>query len=410
MDREIIYRFSSALLPNGEFLKDAAITCLDSQIINVEKFNPKSVASQENICDLRELTAIPGLINAHTHLEYTDFLGQIDNTNDFIKWIKQIIILKNKTTYEQFIESSKKGIDLCVKSGTTTVVDIASTDASIEPLMNAPIRKFICPEIISLDPKNAENIFNNFLKRIEKIKKDDLIQIGLSPHAPYTVSPDLYKLCTQYARDNKTLLTTHLCETKEEIEFLAQDNSKMENFLREINALPNKWKSPKLSPIEYLYSNNILNKNSLLVHLNYPSDKDIEIVQKSGASVVYCPKSHKYFEHDKYPLIKLLNAGVNVCIGTDSLASNDTLDILAELRAIKQEFKELNSKQILDLATINSAIALNYKHKLGRIEKNYFCDLTLIRNRDNKDITIDAIVEDESITHDGIIIAGRFIS
>lgn len=410
MDRNVIFRAGWALMPNGELIADAAIRCEGTRIASVGRFSSDNVVRDAKVFDFRNHVVLPGLINAHTHLELTYILGKIQPTNDFIKWIKKVIRLRKKASLDELRESSELGVDSCIQSGTTTVVDIAATDASIEPLKNAPIRKIVLPELISIDPDDAKNAFTKLLQRLKAIRQDDLLSVGIAPHAPYTISAELYKLTAKYSRDNGMPLSTHLCETREEIEFLRDADSKMGRFLKWRKLFPLSWEPPMAAPAKYLSSMNALGDNTLLIHFNYPSDEEIEIVKKSRSSVVFCPGSHRFFKHEPYPLVKLLDAGINVCIGTDSLASNWTLSILDELRVIRRDFPDIPAKQLINLATQNAACAIGTENELGRLAPNYLCDLTILKVPRSQNITsLDPILDNDEFQPVGIVVGGTFI-
>lgn len=160
---------------------------------------------------------------------------------------------------------------------------------------------------------------------------------------------------------------THVAETKEEEEFLRKGTGPLMDLARERGWLKGKWEPPGRSSVEYLAELGVLAPSTLLAHLNYPSASDTDLVAKSGASVAFCPRSHGFFRHDPYPLPALLSAGVNVCLGTDSLASNDSLSVLEEARLVTRDFPQLSPSAVFAMATTNGAGSLGLAGKVGEI-------------------------------------------
>jgi cytosine/adenosine deaminase-related metal-dependent hydrolase len=171
---------------------------------------------------------------------------------------------------------------------------------------------------------------------------------------------------------------THLAETKEEGEFLAKGTGPLMDLVRERGWLKGKWEPPGKSPVEYLAGLEVLGRGTLLAHLNYPSPSDIELVAKSGASVAFCPRSHRFFRHEPYPLNALLSARINVCLGTDSLASNESLSLLEEARMVAKDFPHLSPSLIFAMSTANGAVSLGLGGKIGVIARGAWANLLLL--------------------------------
>jgi cytosine/adenosine deaminase-related metal-dependent hydrolase len=175
------------------------------------------------------------------------------------------------------------------------------------------------------------------------------------------------------------LLATHLAETKAEIEFLENGTGEFVEFLKAVNVLPPGWLPPGLSPIRYLDKIGVLGPSSLLIHCNYLDEESIVRIKETQASVVYCPQSHAFFGHEEHPIRQLLNVGINVAIGTDSLASNSSLSMMDEMRFLFRKRKDLDSRDIIRASTINGARALNLGKVVGRLEPGYWADMAVLR-------------------------------
>lgn len=364
------------LVPNPELcIEHGAVAIKDTIIHHVGTFDEiKTLAGIEKIIDLGNAILLPGLINLHTHLDLTNLHNRIKPTHNFTHWVFQLIGARMRWKEENYIDSIVKGVGYCVEAGTTTVADIAHTKHSFSVLKKSPLRKIVYQEVIDLNPDHAEEIIKKTLTELSLVTRDNLFHTGISPHAPYSVSQELYQALAEIAQSKKISLCTHIAETRDEIEFLTKGTGNFPVFLRQIRAIPDSWQPPGLTPIHYLNKTGILKAKPVLIHCNYVTDEEISLINSCGASVAFCPRSHNFFGHANHPIKKLLRAEVNVGLGTDSLASNDTLSIVDEMKFLYSHY-ELPLKTILSMATINGAKALGLESKIGQIKENFEADL-----------------------------------
>jgi cytosine/adenosine deaminase-related metal-dependent hydrolase len=174
-------------------------------------------------------------------------------------------------------------------------------------------------------------------------------------------------------------LATHVAETKQELEFLRYGSGEFKDFLSGLGMLPDGWKPPGLAPVPYLEGFGLLDHPAILVHCNYLDEHSMSRILSRSCSVVYCPRSHAFFGHEPHPVRQLLDMGVNVALGTDSLASNDSLSILDEMRFLFRTRKDLKCDEIIRMATLNGAVALDFGGVLGRLRRGYWADMTVLR-------------------------------
>ena len=368
------------LIPNPEnCIENGAVAVKGTKIYRVGAFDEiKALTNVDKIIDLGNAIILPGLINIHTHLDLTNLHNRIKPTSNFTHWVFQLIGTRIRWKEEDYISSMEKGINLCMESGTTTVADIANTGYSFSVLKNSPLRKVVYKEVIDLNPDHAKDVLKQTQSELSTIMPDDLLSIGLSPHAPYSVSKELYQAIAQFARETGTPVCTHIAETRDEIEFLTKGTGSFPAFLKQIRAMPDNWQPPGLTPIHYLNETVILGNRPLLIHCNYLTDEEISTIKYSGASVAFCPRSHHFFGHTNHPFQKLLDAGINVGLGTDSLASNDTLSILDEMKFLSLRHS-ISPKTLLTMATINGAKALGLESNTGQIKEGFQADLCGVR-------------------------------
>ncbi|MBI5306995.1 MAG: amidohydrolase family protein, partial [Planctomycetes bacterium] len=308
----------------------------------------------EKIIDLGNAVIMPGLINVHTHLDLSNLHNRIKATSNFTHWVFQVIGARMRWKEEDYVSSIGKGAKLCIESGVTTVADISNTGHAFSVLKKFPLRKVVYKEIIGMKPEQAADIMKKLKEELTQVKTDELLSVGLSPHAPYSVSRELYQASCGFAGESRLPVCTHLAETQDEIEFLTKGTGNFPAFLRQIRALPDGWKPPGTTRIRYLNKLGIVSNRTLFIHCNYVSDEEVAIIQSSGASVAFCPRSHRFFGHVNHPVQRFLNAGINVGIGTDSLASNDTLSVLDELKFLSANHA-LSPQTLISMATVNGA-------------------------------------------------------
>ena len=368
------------LITNPEnFTENGAVAVKGTKIHRVGTFDEiRTLADIDKIIDLGNAVILPGLINMHTHLDLTNLQGRIKPTTNFTHWVFQIVGARIRWKEEDYISSIEKGIELCVESGTTTVADIANTEYSFSVLKKSPLRKVVYKEVIDLNPDHAKDVLKKTQTELSTITTDDLISIGLSPHAPYSVSKELYQAIAQFAHETDIPVCTHLAETRDEIEFLTKGAGSFPAFLRQLRAMPDNWQPPGLTPIHYLNETGILKNHPLLIHCNYVTDEEISTIKSSSASVAFCPRSHHFFGHTNHPVQKLLDAGINVGLGTDSLASNHSLSILDEMKFLSLN-NSIPPNILLTMATINGAKTLGLESKVGQIKEGFEADLCGVR-------------------------------
>jgi len=324
---------------------------------------------------------MPGFVNAHTHLELTCYHDQLQRT-PLWEWFDELIPIRRTTGAEQReAEGIQRAVEMCLAAGVTTVGDITRTGASIKALRDAPLRKVCFLELISgasQPPSSFDELvtmFDHLHSELNESKAPytDRLQLGISPHAPYTVRPTEIAACMDFACKRDIPITMHLLETKEESDWLRGRGATLQTIL-DSRGLATGDNPP--TNIEDWYAQTKPLERGLLAHMNYADDADIQRI--SDASVVWCPRAHAYFGHRNHPWQRMIEEGVNVCIGTDSLASNDSLSILDELRFVAKHHPACDLAMLLASGTINPARALGMGEKIGAIELRKRADLVAI--------------------------------
>lgn len=394
------------LLPNSlQVIENGALVIHGSKIADIGTYEAVKRGNDSEVRDLGEVVIMPGLVNAHTHLELTHHQGLVQRTSRFTDWLSQLI--RNHKSDSEWVDSAvKDGIEMSVAGGATTVGDIHGFGMSAYTHKNSPVRTVVFFETTGFSPERT----HIGVERIDDYlasspQKDALFLPAVSPHALYSTSATLYRYCLRLARSRGLPLCTHLSETKDEIEFLASGTGAFADLLKAFGISMKEWTPPGCSPIQYLKDIGILEYRPLLAHCNYLTEADIETLTASNATVVFCPRAHRYFHHNSHPICRLIKAGANVAIGTDSLASNWSLNMLDELKYLANTQNSLSPETIFDLVTINGARGLSLE-RVGKLQKGWYADVIGVAIPDDGQPVIQQIL-DESARNILTVVAGR---
>ncbi|MEW6408509.1 MAG: amidohydrolase family protein [Nitrospirota bacterium] len=356
------------------------------EIGNAESIIEKHKDSS-TVLRLTNVILMPGLINTHIHLELSGFAGLISEKNDFFDWVERLISVKLNTKRESYQSGSLKGLKELIRTGTTTVGEITSEDVSPYILAKSGMRCRVFFEVIGPDSSNSDTVLNSTINKIERFKEminEQRIltaKIGLFPHSCYSVSTDLLLKCNRYSLEYDLPMSAHIAETSEECNFLSNGTGKLKEMLRRIGvtSFPNTFSAP--SPIDYLDRIGLVSKNLMAVHAVHLSESDIETIANKGSSISHCPRSNKNLNTGTAPIDRFLKSNINLSLGTDSLASNTSLDLWDEMTFAYNQHKSsgVTPYDIFKMATINGAKALLMEAEAGSIEKGKKADIIAVR-------------------------------
>lgn len=341
-------------------------------------------AAGSKIVDLGDAILLPGLVNAHCHLDYTGMAGLWPPQKKFTDWIPRMLAAKAEWSYSDYARSWISGAKMLLQSGTTTVADIeAAPELLPEVWDSTPLRVISFLEMTGVRSKrDPAEILHNAMEKLESIPHPRCAA-ALSPHAPYSTSPALLRLCAEAARDRKLPIAVHVAESEQEFEMFTRARGEMFDWLKR-NDRDNS-DCGLGSPVSHLDRAGLLRENLLAIHANYLDDSDFALLNGRGVSIVHCPRSHAYFQHREFSLEKLLNAGINVCLGTDSLATiaktdkqDLELNMFQEMQTLARLRPSLPPATILKMATANGARALGLRGQIGELSGNAFADLISI--------------------------------
>jgi cytosine/adenosine deaminase-related metal-dependent hydrolase len=365
-------------------IPDGAVLISGKRITAVGTWSSLSDREWKQAFDLGDVALLPGFVNAHCHLDYTDMAGELLPQKQFPDWLKLMITAKSSWSYSNYAESWLHGANMLVRSGTTTVGDIEAVPELLPDVWEGtPLRVLSFVEMLGITSRRTPKaILGEATDRIESLS-NSRCATGISPHAPYSTLPELLKASGDAARRRKWRVTTHVAESALEFEMFAQARGVMFDWLQKSKR--DMSDCGLGTPVEHLDRCGLLSENLLAVHANYLGPKDAALLGRRKVSVAHCPRSHRYFRHEPFPIRELTRARVNVCLGTDSLASvlksrrqNAELNMFEEMRAFKESNPSLPPRRIVEMATLNGARALGLKGHAGQLSTNAFADLIAI--------------------------------
>ncbi len=338
----------------------------------------------EEITDLGEVALLPGFINAHCHLDYSNLRHAILPPKNFAEWIGRINALKRCMDADDYLAAIARGFREQARWGTTTILNVESFPELMWKMPPPPLRTWWFYEMIDVrQAVPTEELVAGALLFFQQTARghapvDWLGGTGLSPHAPYTASAPLYRLARECALANGMPWTTHLGESTDEQAMFVRGRGGLYDFLKGIGR-PMGDCGQGRSALWTLTAAGCLGPECIAVHLNEWEPDDFSLVAPggplAGMTIVHCPLSHRYFGHRRFPLERLRELPVNLCVGTDSQASDGSFNLLDELRALAAAAPSLHPTELFETITLNPARALGLSDRLGAVQPGTWADL-----------------------------------
>jgi aminodeoxyfutalosine deaminase len=362
-------------LPDSDPLENACVVVEDGRVCEIRPAN----ARDENSLDLGNVAIVPGLINAHAHLEFSDLSEPIRPADPFTNWIRNLIAYRaaRSTSHEALISD---GIAECLSHGTTTIGEIATGEwsPSLLPVESVPRPHMIAfRECIGLkaEQKNEQiDLVTQHIRECRTVVASpsfggcSQLTPGISPHAPYSVSFDLFEELVAIAGREQVPLCMHLAETRAELELLNSGTGEFVDMLTAFGIWDASLFDKGMRPLDYLKKLVELESASI-AHGNYLDEEEIQFLGKHpNIAVVYCPRTHDFFGHSQHPWQRLIEVGANVCLGTDGRSSNPDYSLWAEMQFLYQRNQQNDGQTILQMGTSNACRALGKADQGGRAD------------------------------------------
>jgi len=379
-------------------IDDGAVLISGNRIRTVCSWRELTVRAGEPVMELGDTILLPGLVNAHCHLDYTDLAGEIPATQRFTDWIKSITTAKAGKIYADFAQSWLRGAQMLLRTGTTMVADIEIVPELLpEVWLATPLRVFSFLEMTGVKSRREPRfVLDDAVRKIESLPVSRG-SAGLSPHAPYSTMPELLRLSAATARAKGWRLVTHVAESDLELEMFSHARGEMFDWLQRNER--DMSDCGLGSPVQHLERHGYLADNLLAVHVNYLAPDDAALLGRRGVSVAHCPRSHAFFQHRRFPREELAGVGVNICLGTDSLASVTRvrgrpmeLNLFTEMQSFATAHPDVPPQTIVRMATLNGARALGRQGTIGQLSENALGDLIAVPFSGNCADAFEAVV------------------
>lgn len=342
---------------------------------------PRSAAPAGEDYDLGDAFLMPGLVNAHTHLELTAMRGLLEGL-EFHEWIARLRAMREEVLDEaMLLDSARWGIVEGIRAGVTTYADTCSSGVALTAMRELGVRGIMYQEVFGPDPSRCEAMIEDLRQRIARLRDSEtqLVRLGVSPHAPYTVSDVLYVEAARLAGREELPIAVHVAESDAERQLVVEGCGPFADALRKrgIDTPPR-----ARSPIALLEKSGLLNPRTLLIHCVRVDSSDVALIHEAGCGIAHCPVSNAKLGHGVAPLLELLSGTDRVGLGSDSMASNDRMDMLEEARmaVLQQRARALRADVLpvsvaLRLATLGGARALGLDSRVGSLEAGKDADL-----------------------------------
>ena len=405
---QMIIRARMVVTMDGPPIENGAVAVSGNRIVDVGRFDDIKTRNAGNAVDLGEQVLLPGLINAHCHLDYTCLRGKIPPQKSFTDWIRVINAQKSELSPKNYLTSINDGFEEAKRFGTTAIANLTAFPELISQVQ-PPIHTLWFAELIDIRaPERANELVDAAIQSLGRARTELVLSeaeggapSGLAPHALFTASKDLFRRCEEIAQREHILLTTHLAESRGEMEMFRDASGPLYEFMQSIGRPMDDCgsKTPLEDFLDLIGSGGSPNRRRtievnrpyplwIVAHLNELTERDFESLERSNSKfhIVHCPRSHNYFGHSPFAFARLRSLAFNICLGTDSLASNESLSLFSEMQAFQKNFPRVSPEEILRMATVNSARALQYENALGQIRPGFGADLIAVPCSGSTDI------------------------
>jgi 5-methylthioadenosine/S-adenosylhomocysteine deaminase len=352
----------------GHPIEHGAVTIEDGRITEVGTSAELGAGTQ-----FEDSAILPGFVNAHSHLEYAVYAGFGDSLTDFAEWIRLHTERKRRIGWEEYVAIARLGAAQCLRSGVAAVGDCSFSGAAAVAMDELGLRGIAYLEVFGADPDDALEQFEELRARADA-HFDDRVLLGVSPHAPYSISPAVYRACAQLG----VPVATHISESESEVRYLLDGGGAWEG-------IPWLVDPPGTTGTRLLAAEGLLGPQLLAAHCVVVEPDEIAVLAEHDVAVAHCPRSNAYVGCGIAPLRELRAAGIRVGVGTDGVSSTPSHDFFDELRTVvmmararERRPDALTAAEALELGTLGGARALGLDTELGSLVPGKRADLTVV--------------------------------
>ncbi len=351
--------------------RDGVIRIEDNRIVSVEQGRAGQGGQ-----DLGNVAILPGLINAHTHLELSGFGEPLGRPGiSLVDWVGMLVGKRHGEEYDA-AEAVRRGLDECVSAGVAAVGDIVQ-GTTVPTDQSVAVAAFL--ELIGPTEARAAEALEKAIAYVRAGQGRAAQRVGLSPHAPYSVRPELVEGACRLSAEHGIPVAFHLAESRQEMQLLHEGTGPFRELLVRLGSWDPRVQHGGRRSLDFLEMLAGADR-ALVIHGNYLDEEEIKFVgeRSDRMSVVYCPRTHGWFQHDPYPLESMLAAGVCVALGTDSRASSPDLSVLEEMRTVARRHPSVSGEKIVEMGTIAGAKSLGCEDELGSLEPGKLARLAVV--------------------------------
>lgn len=360
----LIHRAGSVMINPDTLIHNGYVRVELGRIKEVGVFHQ---AIQGKVVDHGPGLLMPAFVNAHTHLELSDLKGKLAFGGGFGAWVRDLLVLRESIGVDGLVAGIGMGVDELVNSGSLVVGDV-STLGIVEPHIKGS----------SLSGVFFREYLGNSLPELADIETGNRFTSSYAGHAPHTTSPALFKYLKETCRAAGQVFSVHLAESLDEMEFITTGKGMWADFLKERAVDYSSWGLPFKSPVAYLDSLGLLDELTLAVHVIRADKQDIRILKERRVPVCICLRSNQNLHKTLPDLEAMIDEGLMICLGTDSLASSESLSILDEMRYLAETFPHVSAKEMVRMATINGAKAIGLGNVFGSLEPGKIASMVYI--------------------------------
>ena len=387
-----IYRARWVVPVSSPPIEDGAVCTYEDAIVEVGPAHEIASRYSGRQVELEGCTIVPGLVNAHSHLELSALKWRMEPTGSFTTWVRNLMRAREAVRPSDAMNSAIKALEEMYETGIAALHDVgnswflsgilASFRKNDTPM--PPVLGFSVLEIISPLERERQNISAMLAHEDSRQGPGQEIRRSFSAHAGFTVAPETIRDIKGWTREHALPFSIHAAESPEEIEFFARGSGPIAELLRERGHWPLDWSSLGPTPVTHLDALGVLDPHTILVHCVHLDRRDMEIIRSQGAWACLCPRSNTFIGVGEPAVAQLFSSEIKICIGTDSLASNDRLSMWHEMKALSSMAPAVDPARMMAAATISGAEALGMEGILGSLERGKLAKMALVKGSPQK--------------------------